>query len=145
MDPHTKKTWIDALRSGEYKQTTGQLCKVDDLTQPSESFCCLGVLVDQLWNNHWVEIFDGKGLAAKVSNGEIGETEGELPAVLLNEVGLTESDQQHLIAMNDGKKWSADSYALDMLVGELIDHVRYVKGWSPCNFTQIADYIEKNL
>ena len=34
-----KKAWIEALRSGDYKQGHGRL-KGDDL------YCCLGVLVD---------------------------------------------------------------------------------------------------
>lgn len=33
------KKWIKALRSGEYKQTTGRL-------QSGDSYCCLGILVE---------------------------------------------------------------------------------------------------
>jgi hypothetical protein len=52
MDPDIKKRWVDALRSGEYKQ--GQECLHDS---SNNSFCCLGVLTDlyikeygQQWN-----------------------------------------------------------------------------------------------
>ena len=38
----TTKIWLEALRSGDYQQGTGQLCK------RGEKFCCLGVLADQL-------------------------------------------------------------------------------------------------
>lgn len=39
MNKKIKKLWINALRSGKYKQGTGQL-KLGD------QFCCLGVLCD---------------------------------------------------------------------------------------------------
>lgn len=39
MDPIWKHKWVDALRSGEYDQGTGQLRK-------DGKFCCLGVLTD---------------------------------------------------------------------------------------------------
>jgi hypothetical protein len=38
MNKKVKKLWVEALRSGEYKQTDGQLRNVHN------SFCCLGVL-----------------------------------------------------------------------------------------------------
>ena len=39
MNPDIKSKWIQALRSGNYKQAKGSL-RVDD------GFCCLGVLCD---------------------------------------------------------------------------------------------------
>lgn len=39
MNPEVKTRWIEALRSGRYKQTRGQL-------RDDEGFCCLGVLCD---------------------------------------------------------------------------------------------------
>jgi len=39
MNPRIKQKWLDALRSGEYKQTTENL-------QDINGFCCLGVLCD---------------------------------------------------------------------------------------------------
>lgn len=38
MDAKLKQDWIDALRSGKYRQGRGRLC--DD----SSRYCCLGVL-----------------------------------------------------------------------------------------------------
>lgn len=43
MKPVTKKDWIDALRSGEFKQCTGSLAKRDP-ESGTTSYCCLGVL-----------------------------------------------------------------------------------------------------
>lgn len=39
MDSEVKQLWIDALRSGKYKQGLGKL-------RDSNNFCCLGVLCD---------------------------------------------------------------------------------------------------
>lgn len=39
MNQEIKKLWVEALRSGEYKQTSGEL-------RDSDGFCCLGVLCD---------------------------------------------------------------------------------------------------
>ena len=39
MKPEIKKQWVQALRSGEYKQGRGQL-------KQGATFCCLGVLCD---------------------------------------------------------------------------------------------------
>lgn len=36
--------WLEALRSGDYKQGTGRLCRVDD--EGNEEHCCLGVLAE---------------------------------------------------------------------------------------------------
>lgn len=46
MDTRIKGLWLDALRSGEYKQAHETLAKVDPETKQVEGFCCLGVLCD---------------------------------------------------------------------------------------------------
>lgn len=43
MKPEIKQLWVDALRSGKYKQGTGQLLEV---TGVYTVHCCLGVLCD---------------------------------------------------------------------------------------------------
>lgn len=40
MNPVIKQKWVEALRSGEYKQGEGML------KSPSNKYCCLGVLTD---------------------------------------------------------------------------------------------------
>lgn len=40
MNPEVKQMWLDALRSGEYKQGRGVL------RTPDDEYCCLGVLCD---------------------------------------------------------------------------------------------------
>lgn len=47
MQPELKQKWIEALRSGKYKQGVGVLRSATD------KFCCLGVLCDITDNNSW--------------------------------------------------------------------------------------------
>ena len=42
MNPELKEKWVEALRSGEFKQTTGMFKKTH--SDGTERFCCLGVL-----------------------------------------------------------------------------------------------------
>lgn len=99
--------WIEALRSGEYKQTEGQLHDPDE-----NSFCCLGVLCDLArkdggkvnWYNDWKSI---------VEPGS-----GGLPVFVRNYIGLSDTDEQKLIEMNDSQTQS---------------------------FKQIASYIKRNI
>lgn len=41
MKPEIKNKWLKALRSGDYKQTVGELH-----SSASDGYCCLGVLCD---------------------------------------------------------------------------------------------------
>lgn len=41
MKPEVKSNWVEALESGDYEQTDGGLCKLDEA---GGKFCCLGVL-----------------------------------------------------------------------------------------------------
>ena len=55
MNPRIKQRWLDALRSGEYKQTTETL-------RDENGFCCLGVLCDlhaKERGMNWVRQTDG--------------------------------------------------------------------------------------
>lgn len=56
MKAEVKKLWVDALRSGDYKQVEGALRKDDQ-------FCCLGVLCDVAVKN---------GVDLKVETKDIG-------------------------------------------------------------------------
>ena len=41
MDAKVKKLWVEALRSGQYEQCTGELCN-----ENRDRHCCLGVLTE---------------------------------------------------------------------------------------------------
>ena len=43
-----RRKWVEALRSGKYKQTTGTL-------RDRDGFCCLGVLCDISKTGEWVK------------------------------------------------------------------------------------------
>lgn len=62
MNPRIKQRWLEALRSGEYKQTTENL-------RDSNGFCCLGVLCDlhaQERNLNWVQRIDSYELYGEI-------------------------------------------------------------------------------
>ena len=67
MKPEIKKIWLEALRSGNYKQGKGVL-------NCNGKFCCLGVLADlysEQTDHPWVSSYPGMkmhGLIAKLSN-----------------------------------------------------------------------------
>jgi hypothetical protein len=81
MDATWKAKWVEALRSGEYKQGNSKLRPADD------EFCCLGVLCDvvakhssvpslkwqQPWGREW---YFGTGSAGAVLPDEVMEIAG---------------------------------------------------------------------
>jgi len=60
MNIEIKKKWVDALRSGKYKQGTGRLCSIHDTYK---GYCCLGVLCEILEvpsvETHVMKEYDG--------------------------------------------------------------------------------------
>ena len=112
MNKTNKKRWVKALRSGEYTQAENQLCLVD--SDRSESFCCLGVAYDVLYDGDWE--LDGNSYGIRFdSDGESSIEWRTLPQVILDKIGLTHEDEAKLAEMND----------------------------EGMTFEQIADYIEK--
>jgi len=62
MNPRIKKKWLEALRSGEYKQTTETL-------RDENGFCCLGVLCDihaKERGANWVKLIESYELYGEV-------------------------------------------------------------------------------
>lgn len=92
MNQRVKTLWIEALRSGEFQQDIGQLCRVG--ADGVKRYCCLGVLEELALREGVIESFqdsDG-GLDLKVMQwAELTDT---LP--LAGKVGLH--------AMNDNDK-----------------------------------------
>lgn len=52
MDSDIKRRWVEALRSGDYQQTTGVL-------KDEYGYCCLGVLCELARQDGVVDLFDG--------------------------------------------------------------------------------------
>lgn len=133
MKPEIKKLWVDALRSGEYKQCTGSLIRYPDHEElkliktivPDEallnesSFCCLGVLCDlyrkETGQNLW-------------KNGSFNNNYGVLPAIVLEWSGLIHHNPIVKVSSN-----------LDNItISQANDYYNH-------DFNMIADVIEKQL
>ena len=119
MDEKVKRRWIDALRSGEYKQAQGILRNM------YQGFCCLGVLCDLHAKD------TGENWHPAGPYLEYRQCKTSLPPEVFHWAGMKESTAystetgegvsnkrlQNLVKMND----------------------------AGIDFTEIADYIERNL
>ncbi len=115
LEPSFKKKWLEALRSGKYKQTDGKLCDIREKDNPK--YCCLGVAVCVL--------------GEKWGRNGIRQSSGTIPVKLAKKVGLhsryseNESMQEYLSNLNDDYNWNSHRH-----------------NWK---FNRIANWIEKNL
>lgn len=120
IDAELKQMWTEGLRSGRFNQATDTLTRTDRGTQQVVGHCCLGVFIELYKDRHPGEIVvDSELNRTCVSYGyknEVAET--DLPAALLDRLGLTYNEQEKLVSMNDVER---------------------------ANFTQIADWIDDNL
>lgn len=107
MDPVAKEAWMTALRSGEYKQTRGQLCDHEG------KMCCLGVLYDVAVDGDWDVEDNNEGIDPDLVDGDSWDwgikidkdakyiQTTDLTDEILTQLGLTEDDQIYLVSMND--------------------------------------------
>lgn len=96
MNAEVKQAWLDALRSGKYKQGKGQLRS----TYSNKSmYCCLGVLCDLHSQKHGVSwtIKEDDFPSCHRYFGEINYCPGEVSEWS----GLSGPDAQTLADMND--------------------------------------------
>lgn len=100
MDAKIRREWVEALRSGKYKQTRGRLRK--DATH----FCCLGVLCDIVAPGQWKR--DLGEWKFQDRNNSPFPASLELPSVPFRKrVKLTLDAANKLAEMNDtGKRFS---------------------------------------
>ncbi len=100
MDALIKNKWIEALKSGEYKQGTGRLRKTDN------RYCCLGVLCDvyaKTLNKEWRKAndfyfsFDG--------------SYSSLSPTVEKWAGINVVKQSELIHLNDDERLTFDQIA----------------------------------
>ena len=154
MNPEIKKRWIDALKSGDYKQGTESLCCND-------SFCCLGVLCDlyiqDTKNGEWFsysvdEYKDTYETKFAIRNEESNIIEGEiLPSIVADWAGIPVEKR------NSPKRLSTYNSTCDILVPkqeEYIsnrldipkDHITLAElNDLGASFEYLADVIERNL
>lgn len=130
MKPEIKAKWVEALRSGEYKQGKHKLAG-DDLTE----FCCLGVLCDIVKEDmglDWeLERIIPNNEASDVHNHFDGHYDLPSPEVA-GFCGLSGSNPTVRVYRSD-----LDMH-MDMDLSELNDSGQYT-------FEQIADIIEEQL
>jgi hypothetical protein len=100
MDPKVKKAWIEALKSGRYKQ--GQ----QRLRSTSEHFCCLGVLADLIDPNAWEYSCIGYYIVSHDT-----ALDASLSGEIREPIGLRSEDQEYLIGLNDNDGKNFDEIA----------------------------------
>lgn len=123
MNPHVKRKWVRALRSGEYEQADGTLVN----GSPEEaSYCCLAVLLAEARpesfyvNKAKYPSWESSYLEVKESETHFDDENGQMDLVaddLAILYGVDFDTQKVLAEMNDTHK----------------------------PFSAIADYIEENL
>lgn len=126
MKPEIKKLWVDALRSGEYKQGYNAL-------KPSnETYCCLGVLCDVhrkvTGEGDWRAVdavsMNSNGAATCIGNYAYVSSDGkenealDLPIIVKEwaellsiSVPFREDTECSLNAINDSKRYSFQKIA----------------------------------
>ena len=110
-----QEKWLQALESGDYQQTTGHLCAYQDadgitaepgsdeeMSNPPNSFCCLGVACEIAENEMLIDRYDPRlnfppekvveifGFLPSHSRLSLGEQKGTSALARLNDIeGLT--------------------------------------------------------
>lgn len=95
MNPEIKAKWLEALRSGNYKQGTGRLRKADN------SYCCLGVLCDVIDPTKWMNTEDTYHCYGYRIDDPQFHVYSALSDNQLKEIGLPSYDMWELIRRND--------------------------------------------
>ena len=116
MNPLVKEMWVKALRSGDYKQTTGQLRYVSS-NRTLKGFCCLGVLCDISGFHDWPDLSNPHDRGNLLYSPEEVKTGDLLPLDVKGWAELEDGIGPKLAVFNDA-------------------------GWT---FEQIADIIEEEL
>lgn len=97
-----KKKWIEALRSGKYRQGTRAL-------RSDRGFCCLGVACDIIDPNGWVGPI---GNDIRWTDGDKQPRSAYIPYDTAARIGISQVAMGNLASMNDsgGKSfsWIAD-------------------------------------
>ena len=95
-----RRKWVEALRSGEYRQTTGVL-------RDRDGFCCLGVLCDIAEKGTWIIengsrfFYEGRDLNYFCSAAALPEPVLRLAGLRTKAGRISESEGHSLSEMND--------------------------------------------
>lgn len=120
------KKWIEALRSGKYKQTTNCL-------KDGNGYCCLGVgldiIKDDLHGVKWKPGYCGPILEYLDENGDTVILEGALDRKTHELLGIDYNVEGDLVEMNDIERKSFN---------EIADYLDYLE-----RKNIVADYLER--
>ena len=101
MDKHWKDRWVTALRSGDYVQTEGTLCRVEDGPDGVDTYCCLGVLCELVPNTTKDKLDDdGDGVVFSYTYNKTTGI-GRLPKDISGIANLSVGIETLLVQMND--------------------------------------------
>lgn len=95
LNKNVAKIWVKALRSGDFEQTTGSLCRRTN-KEGEYSHCCLGVLCEVLIDK--IPLVRTKDLAYRFKNKK---SSGTIDSKLQSFIGLSDDLHSTLISMND--------------------------------------------
>jgi hypothetical protein len=99
MNKNIKK-WVEALRSGEYRQTRGKL----RTSKTNGGYCCLGVLCDVFQKETGVG--EWKNSPPYQENMKFLNQAENPPIKVRKWVGLNYKEMKKLIALNDGSHYN---------------------------------------
>jgi hypothetical protein len=134
MNPVAKAEWLKALRSGEYEQAEGKLCRPAGYEgKPNDTFCCLGVLTDVAIKLGAVQLDTEDCRYARTYTDPAGETcdESYLPPVVQVWAGLDSSNPSVTYKTSDGE-----------VSGDLLANLNDM---ASMDFPEIADLVEANF
>jgi hypothetical protein len=96
MNPEIKTKWLEALRSGKYKQGNRVLRKTTD---DQDEYCCLGVLCDLISPEKWHKPEIGTWVAFLSTNGD--KKRHFPPDEIMRVAGLSTENGDTLAGKND--------------------------------------------
>src|SRR5262249_12501553 len=95
MNPLLKRTWIAALRSGDYQQGHGILRERS--LRGRTRFCAMGVLFDLVSRARWWDRLTRRA-------GRTDMVLGYVPMEVLAEIGISNAQQALITSLNDSGK-----------------------------------------
>ena len=120
LSPAVKRKWLAALRSGEYKQTTGAL-----YDSTNDAFCCLGVLCN-------IEGVDKEDLKYSGQPANVGMF---TDALLSYDEMTTEQ----------ASKYSTESFSFSVKYKRKLTPLSVLNDGNKLTFKQIANIIERQV
>jgi hypothetical protein len=98
MDPEKKAEWVEALRSGTYRQGTKRLRRRQE-GDSEDRYCCLGVLCDISNDGHWE--YASSEFLYYYKMGDKSYDNVILPTEISRKYNITSVQEYSLIDLND--------------------------------------------